>query len=232
MEEEQIYEREGVEVTDIVPAGSFQLVYDPKEAVIRGREVARLLRSIVEQAGWIYTIGTDARGKPIEGLLFPAWQTIGTWYGVIATIVELKEERDERGKLVRARARALPISMKTGQPIVPEEGGEWGIAERDEMIRDRKTGSWKRRWDENTPEHVIVMAACTRAKRRVLQNLFAPIVALAGYKVEEEEEEGTDVQVGAHSYPSFQAFFQGAINPFPQGLPRLGSGPLALSLIH
>lgn len=181
-----------VSTTPVTPP-TLELVFDPKEAVMRGREVARMLKEIVEQSGWTYEVGRDPKtGKPKEALTFPAWQTIGTWYGVVATIVELKEVRTSEGKLIRAEARALPVDLRTGRPLVPPEGGEWGIAERDEMIKDRKTGEWKRRWDEHTPEHTIIMTACTRAKRRVLQNLFTPIVALAGYTPEEEGDVATE----------------------------------------
>jgi len=151
-----------------VPA-RFEPLEDPRAALARFVDAARLAKSVIEKGGFEIEIS----GR--KYITAQGWAVLGSMFGLTVRTREIKYEYDDQNRL---RVTAFVDVLRHGQVI----GGAAGTADYDES-EWRKDPSWERR-----PRSHIVSMAQTRAARKALQLLLSHIIALAGYEPEEAPE--------------------------------------------
>lgn len=159
----------------------------PQAAIAEARDVARELVKIVRQMKWEVNIA--GRGH----LKVEAWQTLSHFYGVTAKITE--DEFVQIGDAVGYQATADAILLSTGQVISSAKAmclndeENWGARPKYEW-RDKPGGGREKAkvGEEQVPLFQLRSMAQTRAQSKVLKNVFAWVVALAGYQSTPAEE--------------------------------------------
>jgi hypothetical protein len=147
----------------------------PQEIVQRAAARAKALMSAVRKQNMSIRIA----GR--EYLRAEAWQLLGAFYGMTTVIAWTREERDEQGKLLRAKARAEVFWR--GRII----GAAESECSRFEEMVIRDTGEKKRRWEEAVDSQILGMAQ-TRACARALRQILGWVASLAGYAPTPAEE--------------------------------------------
>lgn len=148
----------------------------PEEVLSRAASRAKALMRVVRERRLSIKLGQE------EYLRFEAWQLLGAFYGVTAVITGLDEERDEDGRLIRARARAE--ARWRGSVVL---GAAESECSRDEELTVRQTGERKRRWEQATDAQIKGMAQ-TRACARALRQCLGWVARLAGFEPGVAEE--------------------------------------------
>jgi len=161
-----------------IPA-RFEPLEDPKAALARFVDAAKLAKEVIERAGFEVEIA-GRRYITAQG-----WSVLGSMFGLTVRTREIKYEYDDQNRL---RVTAFVDVLRHGKVI----GGAAGTADYDEA-NWRKDPGW-----ENRPRSHLVSLAQTRAARKALQLLLSHIVALAGYEIEAAAEEvaPTELQAG------------------------------------
>jgi len=154
--------------TVVVPA-RVEPVEEPRTALARFVEAARLAKEVIEKAGFEIEVA-GRRYITAQG-----WSVLGSLFGLSVRITTIRHEEDKDGK---PRVIAYCDVLRNGRVI----GGAVGVADYSEATY-RKDPGW-----ENRPYSHLVSLAQTRAARKALQLLLSHIVALAGYEPEEAPE--------------------------------------------
>ena len=153
----------------VVPAVRVEPVEEPKAALARFVDAARLAKEVIVKAGFEIEVA-GRRYITAQG-----WAVLGSLFGLSVRITSIKHEEDKDGK---PRVIAYCDVLRNGRVI----GGAVGVADYSEATY-RKDPGW-----ENRPYSHLVSLAQTRAARKALQLLLSHIVALAGYEPEEAPE--------------------------------------------
>lgn len=149
---------------------------DPESVLQRAQARAQALMRVVRERK------LSVRLPGGEYLRFEAWQVLGAMYGVTPVVVQLTEERDESGVLVRASARAE--ARWRGTVVLSAAESE---CSREEVVISRRTGTQQKRWSHATDAQIKGMAQ-TRACARALRQCLAWVACLAGYQPTPAEE--------------------------------------------
>jgi len=155
--------------TVVVPA-RVEPVEEPRAALARFVEAARLAKEVIEKAGFEIEVA-GRRYITAQG-----WSVLGSLFGLSVRITTIRHEEDKDGK---PRVIAFCDVLRNGRVI----GGAVGVADYSEATY-RKDPNW-----ESRPYSHLVSLAQTRAARKALQLLLSHIVALAGYETEEVPEQ-------------------------------------------
>jgi len=181
-------------VSAIVKAeGMLELLETPAQKLQRARDAAlELVKILQHNPGWILVI----EGR--EYLTFNAWSTLGALLGLWTIITEVKELKDENGKVYgfEAHCQVLNRAEKVVSTAVARADRNEMIAEY-EYHTDPKTGKkvrgrflgLKKRFDEKVSDHAILALAQTRARRKALQACLNWVVGLTKYETTPAEEE-------------------------------------------
>lgn len=159
-----------VDVDAFLPAAA------PEEVLSRATSRARALMKVVRDRKLSIRLGQE------EYLRFEAWQLLGAFYGITAVVTGLEEERDEDGRLIRARARAE--ARWRGSLVL---GAAESECSREEELTVRQTGERKKRWEQATDAQIKGMAQ-TRACARALRQCLGWVARLAGFEPGVAEE--------------------------------------------
>ena len=170
---------------------ALELIRSPKETIALAKEAADQLYEIIKRrSDWVVMI----EGK--EFLTFPAWQLLGSFFGLMPVVTEIREIRDEAGRCIGFHAVAV-VRNRFGDEITRAEAR----ADRLEVIPEyeyitlpdgrRKRGKflgYKQRFGQDKSDQVVMATAQTRAMRRALQQVLNFVVGLAGYETVPAEE--------------------------------------------
>ncbi len=168
-------EKKGVQVETKTPVLAYQTgkelsieIFDPAKAVEQGKLAAQALKAVVDNKPKKVIINGE------QYLEFEDWQTLGRFYGITAGTVETTEIiRD--GKLVGFSAKAEALQGLYRQKRVRISSAEASC------LRS------ERNWIDK-PEFQLKSMAQTRASAKVLRNVLAWVVVLAGYRPTPAEE--------------------------------------------
>ena len=139
--------------------------YDPEKVLAMGQKMASALKRVLQQNNWTVKIG------PSEHLRFEAWQTLGSFFGYVPTVLKV-EPITYRDKIIGYWCRAGVKRVSDGEIISEAEA----TCSRDEP-------NWK-----NKPDFQLRSMAQTRACAKALRQCFSWIVTLAGYDPTPAEE--------------------------------------------
>jgi hypothetical protein len=161
-----------------------QLIGKPQEMLDAARGVAEVLVKLVRERNLAQKFGKK------EHLFVEAWQTVGHFYGVTGKIVSVEDWTDETTGEQGFKAQAHAIHVSTGR-VVSEA---WAICLNNE-------DNWSSRPKYEYPNGVktqvgsvlvprfqLMSMAQTRALSKVLRNVFAFVVVLAGFDPTPAEE--------------------------------------------
>jgi len=178
---------------------SLELIRHPKETIKLAKEAADQLYAVIKRRpDWVVTI----EGR--EFLTFPAWQFLATFFGLMPSISDIKDIRDdETHRLIGFEVTAV-VHNRFGEEITRAVAR----ADRNEVVPEyeyitlpdgrRRRGKllgYKPRF-EHKPDHVVLATAQTRAMRRALWQTLNFVVGLAGYEPTPAEEV-VEEEVGA-----------------------------------
>lgn len=138
---------------------------DPRAIVAEATDRANVLKDIVERQKLFKQIG------PGKHLLVEAWQIIGAFHGVGTSVTNLEEIRED-GVVIGAKATAAAVRLSTGETLATAIG----------FCLNKEKKKAHEDW------YALSSMAQTRACSRVLRQMFAWIVALAGYETTPAEE--------------------------------------------
>jgi len=160
-----VKEREAVAVMPTGGQSDLPVFYDPDKVLAMGQKMASALKKVLQQNKWTVKIG------PSEHLRFEAWQTLGSFFGYVPTVLEI-EPIIYKEKIIGYRCRAGVKRLKDGVIVAEAEA----TCSRDEP-------NWR-----NKPDFQLRSMAQTRACAKALRLCFSWIVTLAGYDPTPAEE--------------------------------------------
>ena len=172
--------------------GLVEALETPKEKLERARDAAlELVKIIHANPNWVLVI----EGR--EYLTFPAWSTLASLLGLWTIITDVRELKDENGKVYGFEAKCEVVNRadKVVSTAVARADRNELIAEYEYHV-DPKTGKrvrgkflgYKKRFDERVSDHAILALAQTRARRKALQACLSWVVGLTKYGEAPAEE--------------------------------------------
>jgi hypothetical protein len=169
---------------EMMQGGELTLVRSPEASIAEAQRAAKVLVDVVRRNNWEITI---AKRKYMK---VEAWETLAHFYGVAA------KTSDDRfidiGGVVGFEATAEATLIKTGQVISSaramclNDEDHWSIRPKYEW--DQDSGKRVQIGEEQVPLFQLRSMAQTRAIGKVLRNIFAWVVAMAGYAPTPAEE--------------------------------------------
>lgn len=141
------------------------ICYDPHKVLSMGQKMAKALKQVLTQNRWTVKIGSS------EHLRFEAWQTLGSFFGYVPTVLKVEEIRE--GNKVMGYLCVGGVKRLRDGVIVSEA----------EATCMRDEPNWK-----NKPLFQLRSMAQTRACAKALRLCFSWIVTLAGYDPTPAEE--------------------------------------------
>ena len=171
---------------------------DPNAVLAEAHRAAKALKDLIESKPKEKKVMMNGE----QYLEFEDWQTVGKFYGVTAKVVETKyiEINGVRGY----EARAVAYHAATGQEVSAAESmclndeEKWSTRSKYEW----KDGKREKVGDVAVPLFQLKSMAQTRACAKVLRNVLAWVVVLAGYKPAVAEEMTGDEEPGEPAKPS------------------------------
>jgi hypothetical protein len=168
------------------PRSDLSVARDPAAIVDEARRAAQVLKDVISK-----------KDKPVkfngeQYLEFEDWQTVAKFYGVTAKAVETQYV--EFGEVRGFKAKAVAVAVASGVELSGAESmclndeDHWSSrAEYDWETVDGKRER-KKIGERPVPLFQLMSMAQTRACAKVLRNIFAWVVVLAGYKATPAEE--------------------------------------------
>ncbi len=141
------------------------ICYDPHKVLSMGQKMAKALKQVLTQNRWTVKIGLS------EHLRFEAWQTLGSFFGYVPTVLKVEEIRE--GNKVMGYLCVGGVKRLRDGVIVSEA----------EATCMRDEPNWK-----NKPLFQLRSMAQTRACAKALRLCFSWIVTLAGFDPTPAEE--------------------------------------------
>lgn len=176
-----------------------RLVGKPDEMIAQARQVAEALVKVVRERNLAVKFGAK------EHLLVEAWQFIGHFYGVTAKIATVDDWTDETTGEQGFQAWAQAIHVSTGRVISDATAmclnneDNWSTRPRYEYPNGQKT----KVGEVLVPRFQLMSMAQTRAVSKVLRNVFAFVVVLAGFDpTPAEEMTGTERSTQVNNKPA------------------------------
>jgi hypothetical protein len=163
----------------------------PGELISEGKEQAKALMQVVQEAGLSRDLGGSKKHLDVE-----AWQTIGRFNGYLTDIVWV-HPIIENGEKVGYEARAELVRIDDGVHLIGAQSSCFS----DEVI-EKRDGTLIKRWDN---EHAVASMAQTRAQSKLGRMAFAWVAVLAGFSgtpAERWREYGRRGEEGLSSSPS------------------------------
>jgi hypothetical protein len=170
--------------------GGLSLLGDPQKMLDQAKKVADVLMKLVKEQELYQKIGDR------EHLYVEAWETCAHFYGISAKIVEVRPIIDEITGAAGFEAIADALRMSDGQVISSGRGmclnneDNWNTRPKYEYEQGKRVQTGTVR----VPTYQLASMAQTRAIGKVLRNVLAFVVALAGYATTPAEEMTGDEQ--------------------------------------
>jgi hypothetical protein len=165
--------------------GGLSVVADPNQMLRQARDVADVLMRLVEEKKLYLTIGKK------KHLYVEAWETLGHFYGVTGKITDVRPVVDEITGAAGFEATADAIHMQTttvissARALCLNNEENWDTRPKYEYEEGKPR---KLVGEVPVPTFQLESMAQTRAVGKVLRNVLAFVVALAGYATTPAEE--------------------------------------------
>ncbi len=174
--------RSEIEELEVTPERAIVLSPTQKPTVFfaQASQLAKEVSKVIEDAGLV----TEVAGRKYVSAA--GFATLASMFG-LGTVVEDWGVVRHEGQISYVWAK---VSVRKGEVVV---GSAIGVATYEE-------GAWRRdeRWSERPLQHLVSLAQ-TRAMRKALSNLLAPILALTRYETTVTAEEAAQQAVSATS---------------------------------
>ena len=140
---------------------------NPEEVIAMGQKMAYALKKVLQQNNWTVKIG------PSEHLRFEAWQTLGSFFGFVPTVLSVEP--------MMHKDRVVGYICWAGVKRIGDDEDRIVCKAMASCSRDEP--NWK-----NKPDFQLRSMAQTRACAKALRQFLSWIVALAGYDPTPAEE--------------------------------------------
>jgi len=155
----------------------------PEELIDRARNLAKVLKDIIDQAG--LSVMIYEQGRPKEYVKIEGWTTLGAMLGVFPQTVWTRREEEPDGNV--AFVAHVIVHTMDGRTI---SSGEMSCSSF-EVIKRKRDGMIIKRWLDakgRPNEFAIRSMSQTRATGKAFRLPFAWILTLAGYEPTPAEE--------------------------------------------
>ncbi len=172
-------------ITKFAPAeGGLSVIGNPDAMLDQARKVADCLMKLVEEKQLYLTVGRR------KHLYVEAWETLAHFYGITAKVTDVRPVIDEITGAAGFEATADAIHMPTGA-VISSARSMCLNNEENWNERPKYEGSGGQRRQIGVvavPTFQLASMAQTRAVGKVLRNVLAFVVTLAGYQTTPAEE--------------------------------------------
>ena len=161
--------------------GDIQIARPPEVVLEEARKAAKVLNDVLQKKEKKVMMNGE------QYLEFEDWQTVARFYGVTAKIKETEflDYGGVKGFLAKAVAvRSDGMEISAAEAMCMNDEDKWSTRAKYEYVNGQKTKTG----DVAVPLFQLRSMAQTRACSKVLRNVLAWVVVLAGYKPTPAEE--------------------------------------------
>jgi hypothetical protein len=166
--------------------GGLSVLADPSSMLDQARKVADVLMKLVNEKELYLTVNKR------KHLYVEAWETLAHFYGITAKVTDVRAVVDEITGAAGFEATADAIHMTTGAVISSARSmclnNEDNWSNRPKYEYPKGGGERVKVGEVAVPTFQLASMAQTRAVGKVLRNVLAFVVALAGYETTPAEE--------------------------------------------